>query len=211
MAYPATKKRGRQLTEIQEQYIDILVDRYFLYWGGMPHGHKKKVADELGCSAGYLTQLDSGENPYWIEERNRRFRERVPLSDPMAQLAVLQEMLDDKLERRRSDDLPLTKQDPVQIVETARKITHGQAYLQAVEEGRKRPSVNATFNFEGISDEQLSRVIEYLTHKIRDGDDLGELGEIIEGSFEPVGDSAAEGVETRAIPAQVDQGQESAP
>ena len=210
MVYLDSKNRGKELTEIQDKYIDILVDRYFLYWGNVPHGHKKKIAEELGCTVSYLTQLDSGANPFWIEQRNRRFRERVPLGDPMAQLAVLQEMLDDALDRRRSEDLPLTKADPVGIVEVARKITHGQAYLETMEQTR-RPAVNATFNFEGVTDEQLSRVMEYLSRKIREGDDLGELGDIIEGSYEPIGDGSVEGIESRAIPAQIDQGESQAP
>jgi len=190
MVYKAMKEvRAGRLTEVQDQYIEILVNEYFTYFGRLPYGVRGKIAERLGCSRSYLSQLDNGANPVFTRERNRRFREMIPIADSTAQLGMLQEMMDDALEGRRNAGKPLTSKDPADLLALANQIAGDEEIVQA-----PAASQSVTFNFSTMSDDQLSRAIQWVSGKMRD-DDLDELGDVIDGAFkqipaEAVGDGA---------------------
>ena len=209
MALRMTQKRRQELTPIQQGYIDILVNEYFLYFGRLPHGHKQKVADRLGCSVSYLTQLDGGTSPLWMEKRNEAFRNQIPIADPMAQLGLLQHMLDNALEQRKVKGVPLTSKDPADLVDAARKITHGEAYLKTMERTRQ-PAQHTTFNIQGLSDEGLDKALQWVTQQMRRGG-AEELGDIIEGSWRETPDGPVPGLESGEGQESPGESEETAP
>lgn len=171
------KRSGKkELTDLQEQYLDILLEEY---GGIVPHGEKTKIAERLGCDVSYLSQMDCGHHPAFTREKERRLRENIYMDDPIAQISALQRMLESVIDARKREGLPLTKKDPVDVVDTIRKISQGEA-------ANKRPSSQtAVFNFQGMGDKELSDAIDKITGMLRSGD-TEDIQQVIDGSYKEV-------------------------
>jgi len=184
MALIARKKKG--LTDKQQAYMDILIEEY---GGFVPYGEKKKIAERIGCSTAYISQMDRGDCTLWTEEYKRRIQDVIPLSDPVVRAAQLQRIYSDVVERRQKKGMALSSKDPVDILDTM---------------GRTQPAVNATqnigqqtvFNIGGLSDERLTELIVGLERLLREGDleQLQRLGDIIDGSATDIDDASPDSI-----------------
>jgi len=178
MSLKALERRKKGLTELQEQYLDIIVHEY---GGYVPHGEKTKIADRLGCSLSYLSRLDNGELPNFTKEKRRRIREVIPMADDLMQLAQLQSLYDSAVDSRTKQNLRLTDRDPVDIIDVARKVTQGTSAGKKMEATQNIQST--TFNFSDMDSESLSQAIQLIERVLRGGG-IEQLESIIDGSFE---------------------------
>jgi len=176
---PAIAKKKKEnegyLTPIQREYLDILINEYHGY---IPYGEKAQIARRIGCAPQYLYQLDSDPPKGFAREKERRMRECIPLADPIAQLGQLQELYDSVKAARKAKGLPLSKKDPVDIIDTARKVEQGRTAADR----KDRPanvSQSINFNFQGVSDDELSEAIKIISGVLRQGG-ADQLGEVVE-------------------------------
>jgi len=176
MALEALKAKGSELTDIQQQYLDILIDEY---GGFVPFGEKKKIAERIGCTTAYLSNLDHGQCHAFIKEKRKRLRDAIPMADDLVQLSTLQWILEDTMDARMKDrSRPLSSKDPVDIIDMIRKVTQGpKQSINATQ------NVKTTFDFSNLDDEALSNAIKVLTSALREGDIPKELGDIVEGEL----------------------------
>jgi hypothetical protein len=180
MALRAVQKRGTRLTELQQKYLDIVIERH---GGVLPHGVRAGIARELGCSRGTLYALDGGSSEVWTREYKRRLQDVIPLLNPIAQARALQKMFDSATSSRELQGKALTSKDPVDVLAEMRKLTQGPRGDQVIHQNTQ---VNtATFNFGDISDEELTKVVQSLTKLLR-SDGLEESGDIIEGAVKSI-------------------------
>lgn len=179
MGLKALERRDKGLTELQERYLDIVINEYAGY---VPHGEKSKIADRLGCSLPYLSSLDTGQHPRFLKEKRKRIREVIPMADDLMQLSQLQSLYDSAITARERAAMPLTDRDPVDIIDVARKVSQGSATKKM--EATQNIS-STTFNFSEMDAESLSQAIELIERVLRGGD-LGQLEDVLDGKYEIV-------------------------
>lgn len=115
----------------------------------------------------------------------------VPIGSTNRQLAYAQTLLEDKLDRLRTADLPLTSHDPLEILDFARKVVAPtQVNVNVQQNTINEPQI---FNFEGMSYEQINALIE----KVQGAITSGEIIDAIEfRDVEPATTGCASGAVT---------------
>jgi hypothetical protein len=141
--------------------------------GILQHGDYKKIALAVACDRSTVSRLMNEHAPSALRfraELNRRL-EDLPIGDPRRQLGMLSRILNDALERRVQQNRPLSKKDPVEIIDVARRITQGEAYLSLWEQQQERDTQPQVFiGVSKLSDEELEQRIEALEQKLLEGD-----------------------------------------
>lgn len=173
MALEALKKHKNELSGLQQQYLDIVIEEY---GGFVPHGEKAKIAERLGCSAAYLSSLDHGVSALFLKEKRRRLRDAVPLADDLVQLSTLQWIFEDSVKARQEQQKTLSSKDPVDIIDLIRKVSQGPKQSISATQ-----NIKTTFDFSDLDDETLSNAIKVLTKALREGEIPEELGDIVDG------------------------------
>jgi len=203
MALRALRKKREGFSDLQQQYLEVVINDY---GGFVPHGEKKAIAKRLGCSLSYLSQLDGGLVPLWKEEYERRVIEAYPLANTAVQLAQLQKIYEDAIDRRIKRGVALTGKDPVDVISEIRKIAQGPVHQQHIE-AVQNVDHSTTFNFGDVSDEMLSRAMELVTQKLRTGE-TGDFSDIIEGRFSDITQGNADGDGNGTGPPEIEESQE---
>lgn len=177
MSLKALERREKELTDLQQDYLDIIVEEY---GGYVPHGEKRKIADRLDCSPTYLSSLDNGKNKRFLQEKRRRIREVIPMADQLMQLSQLQALYDSAVGARKKGNLPLTDRDPVDIIDVARKVN--QSPGKSSFEATQNINQSTTFNFAEMDGESLSQAIELIERVLRGGD-IDQLEGVLDAEY----------------------------
>jgi hypothetical protein len=180
MTLKALERRDSELTELQKQYLDILVDEY---GGYIPYGEKTKIAKRLGCNPSYLSRLDNGQNAVFAMQRKQRIMEAIPMADTLVQLGQLQALYDSAILVRKNASEPLTSKDPADLIDLARKITQGTPHQQKIEATQNIQHQSTVFNFKDMDGEALSRAIQRIETALREEN----FDDVVDGNFEEIG------------------------
>jgi len=183
MVLKARKDQIVEFTDLQKRYMDILVEEY---GGVLPHGAKTKIARRLSCHRKTLSDLDAGVKPGWVEEKNRRMRNNIPLLDPDQMVALLQKLYYDKIRSRQAQGLDMTGKDPVDIIDQARRIQQGKSAVQIKQQQNivdQSTNVNLLVS---LNEEDLADLIGGLKNRLRNYNvqQLADKGEIVDGTVE---------------------------
>jgi len=199
----STMKRPIVLSELHDKIMNEVVAR----GGILQHGDYKRIAAAVPCDRATVSNVMNDTTPAAIRfraELNRRL-EDLPIGDPRRQLGMLSRILSDSLERRIQQNRPLSKKDPVEIIDVARRITQGEAYLSLWEQAQDRDSQPQVFiGVAKLSDDELENRIEALEKILLEGD-LSEV--VIDGEYAELEESTLESEQPDpGVPADAEAG-----
>lgn len=114
-----------------------------------------------------------------------------PIMDKGRRAAYAQVIFEDKIERRKEDDLPLSDFDPIQILDYIRREINEPSQMNINVE-----KVENVFDFSGMDIHELQGLIQNLQNKI-------DTGEIIDAEFTELATPIEDEGGSRALPGAV--------
>jgi len=176
----------KPLTEKQLAVLEEMVAR----GGTLLAGDASDVAEACDCSESYIYHLMRGNT-----DTARRFQkklnerlQRVPLANPVRQVAYLQTMLEERMERRRMAGQPLTDKDPADLIKIAHSITKPSAGTN-VNISQTNVDAKQIFDLSDLSDNDLRIMVQRVQDALSQGHGIGD---IIDVEALPVEDADAE-------------------
>jgi hypothetical protein len=173
------------LTEIQQKVVEAVVAR----GGIIQHGDITAIAEETGASKAYVGRIINGDGEPGCQRVQAEIEKRleaIPLGDPRKQLAVLQNMLRDQMRRREAAGKPMTNKDPADLIDIARRITHGESYLKILEMQAEKMPEPKVYDTSELSDDEINNAIRTIEAAVKSG----KIGDVIDGEFEEESDTA---------------------
>jgi hypothetical protein len=143
------------------------------------------IADNCNATVEYVHDIINASNNKGkdINQRVNKSLAHVPLNSDERIMAYAQVMLEDKLNRRRINDLQLTDRDPLDILDFARKLRHPERGTNIQINNANQPQM---FDFSGWDTEQLQRLVS----RVQSAIETGNI-EAVDAEFREIEDSLA--------------------